>query len=270
MFSTTLLSTLVSLAAALATPANPEARAPQPLPMPATVTGHATELVLNRLHASTLGASSRVAHQVTLREPGVLTVLVDGTGDLVLRVRNAEGEVICESDSDLDERLGREGASVRISMAGDYTVEIEEIAGEVSTFTLMASHTPFAPFHRDAPPPAPRIEAAPLAVNTTVIRTLTEAAADDAEYFVIVPERDGLLTIMTGVPSDAELDLMLEHFAGADFRSEALRSADDDLGGVLAQEAMTIAVRAGVPVHLRVAVLDGTAGARYRLVTELR
>lgn len=252
-----------------------------------TRTPFATSLVLLALASSAAGAQAsdlplgrsqpgRVAngqpatYRVTAPAAGVLSVAVEGTGDLKLQVLDADGQPLPDglADADLDGKTGRETASVRIAEPGVYLVQVTPLDDDAGAFDVGAAFLAFPAFAKAADPDGRPSRARALDAGRAVEDALDSNAGDLRDWFVVTATQEGTLALATRALGEGEgLDLVLEAFADGAF-VEPLQQSDNDLQEDTAREGVTLAVRAGQKVYVRVRLQSGGAG-RYRLSSSL-
>jgi hypothetical protein len=217
-----------------------------------------------------LSGEAPLDYRITVPAAGVLSVVANGSGDLVLQLMDADGQPITDgrSDSDLDGVSGREMVSVRVTEAGTYKLRVSDFEGGGSTFQIGASFLAFPAFAKAADPDGRPSAAKPLTLGRAVEDALDPSAGDARDWFVFTAEKDGTVALVTRAIGENEgLDLVLEAFLEGDFIEPAQRS-DQDLQEDMTNEGITLAVRAGQKVHVRVSAPSGSGG-RYRLSSSL-
>jgi hypothetical protein len=202
--------------------------------------------------------------------PGVLTVAVQGEGDLVIEVVDDEGQPVPEgfADRDLFGSTGSELLAVTLGEAGAYLVRVRiHMGGTQSTFQMVAGWLSFPPFARSGDPGRRPEQARAIAVGESVEDSLDASEGNLWDWFVITPESAGTLVVVTR-PAGDEVDLVLEAYVDGHFTSAAARS-DQDLQGDTASESVSVSVTAGQPVHIRVSGAFSQPQGRYRLSSTL-
>jgi hypothetical protein len=235
-----------------------------------TASAQSAELPLGKSQPGRITDGEGVTYRVTVPAAGVLSVAVEGAGDLMLQVLDADGQPLPDgrADADLDGKMGRETVSVRVTEAGVYQVRIEAFDDEAGAFDVGASFLSFPAFAKAADADGRPSQARALDVGKAMEDALDANAGDLRDWFVITPTQDGTLALATRkLGSDDELDLVLEVFnAGA--YAEAVQQSDNDLEEDTSREGVTMAVRAGQKVYVRVRLQSGGTG-RYRLSSSL-
>lgn len=248
---TLLLSALVALMAPVA------AQAQSALPL-----GTATE--------GRLSGDAPIDYRLTVPGAGVLTIVVDGSGDLVLQLMDADGQPLSDgrADSDLDGVSGRELLSVRVTEGGSYRLHVSDFEGSGSSFRIGTAFLAFPAFAKAADPDGRPSGAKALTIGQPMEDALDPAAGDSRDWFMFTAEKDGTLALATRAVGENEgLDLVLEAFLDGEFLEPAQRS-DLDQQEDMTNEGLTLVVRAGQKVHVRVTAQSGSGG-RYRLSSSL-
>lgn len=229
-----------------------------------------TTLALGGTTEGRLTGEAPLDYRITVPGAGVLTLAADGSGDLVLQLMDADGQPLGEgrSDSDLDGVSGREMVSVRVTEGGTYLLRVTDFEGGGSSFRIGASFLAFPAFAKAADADGRPSGAKALTLGRPMEDALDQAEGDERDWFVYTAEKDGTLALATRSVGESEgLDLVLEAFLDGAFTEPAQRS-DQDLQEDTANEGITLAVRAGQKVHVRVSTLSSGRG-RYRLSSSL-
>jgi hypothetical protein len=233
------------------------AQQPAALPMGKVVSGTATN-----------GASAM--YQFDAKTAGVLTVAVQGSGDLALLLTDADGQAVAggTTDQDLAGSTGTEQLAVTITEAGRYRLEVRQQEQGPAKFEINAAWLSFPAFARPADPDKRPSQARALEVGRTHEDSLDTGGGDAWDWFSFTAKTGGVLTvILRPVGSEESLDLMLELYAGDNLTDAAMKS-DQDLQGNMANESATITVTAGQKVYAKV-LANGTASGKYRLSSSL-
>ncbi|MCU0618103.1 MAG: PPC domain-containing protein [Gemmatimonadaceae bacterium] len=240
----------------------------------ATVAGAAgaqtAELPLGKSQPGRVTAEDGATYRVTVPAAGVLSVAVEGAGDLRLRVLDADGQPLPDgmADADLDGKMGRETVSVRVTEAGAYQVRVESLDDEAGAFEVGASFLAFPSFAKSADTDGRPSQARAAEIGKAIDDALDANAGDLRDWYVLTASQDGTLALATRkIGSDEELDLVLEVFAAGSY-VEPVQQSDNDLEEDTSREGVTVAVRAGQKVYVRVRLQSGGAG-RYRLSSSL-
>lgn len=202
---------------------------------------------------------------------GVLTVAVQGGGDLTLSVTDEDGQLVREgtADYDRDGDTGRETLSVVLTNAGEYRVVVRQLDSMPQSLRIGGSWLPFPAFERPADPDGRPGQARALGVDSPIEDTLDSAAGDDRDWFTVRPSAAGSLVIITRLLPGEEGDLMLEAWVGS-VSDEPLAHSDQDLQGDTGHESLTLNVNAGDVVLVKVgAALQSTPRVGYRLSSSL-
>jgi len=233
------------------------ARAQTALPMGAPERGAAT-------------GEQPAAYAVKLDTAGVLTVAVQGGDDLVLQLTDADGQALPEglSDQDLQGSTGTEVMSVTIARPGEYRVLVSLYGSGTSQFEIAGSFLSFPPFERPEDPDGRPSTATALTIGEAHEDSLDTTAGDAWDWFVFTPAADATLAVATRAAAGVQIDLQLDVYVGGSFDTPA-DSSDQDQQDDAANEAVTVAVRAGQPVHVRVSSPLGEAKGGYRISSSL-
>jgi hypothetical protein len=227
-----------------------------PLPMGAPVSGTASD-----------GAPA--VYRVVAGTAGVLSVAVQGSGDLALALVDEDGQLLPDgaADRDLNGSEGTELLSVTIGEAGTYALRVRVQSGGSSTFQIAGSFLAFPAFARPADPDRRPAQARALEIGKPHEDTLDPAAGDAWDWFSFKAAAAGTLAVITRPVGGEEPDLVLEGFTGSDF-SQAEDRSDQDMQGNGANESVTLNVQAGQVVHVKVSS-NFSGAARYRLSSSL-
>jgi hypothetical protein len=217
---------------------------------------------------ATLGPSATAMYTFRAPTAGVLTVVVQGSDDLSLAVMDVDGQSLPEgsTDSDRHGNVGDEMLSLVLPEAGSYRIEVRALGGDGGgTFTVASGFVGMPGFARPADPDGRPSSARDLAVGAAHDDVIHPAEGDHRDWYRIRVAEAGTLVILTRVADDFEGDLMLEAFMGGDF-TEAISRSDQDLQDNAGRESLTLEVRAGDVVHVRVASVFSSGDAQpYRI-----
>ncbi len=231
-----------------------------------------TALPLGKMQAGKTGDQTPAEYALKAESAGVLTVAVQGEGDLVLAVFDSDGQAVADgrSDRDMGGNTGTEMVTVTLGEAGEYRVRVlSQMGSGSSAFQIAASWMPFPPFARPADPDGRPRTARAVKVGESVEDSLDASAGDLVDWFVVKAAQAGTLVVVTRpAAEDNSIDLVLEAFLDGDFSQPTSRS-DQDLQGNSASESVSINVAAGQTVHLRVAGAFSSVQGRYRLSSSL-
>jgi hypothetical protein len=169
------------------------------------------------------------------------------------------------ADRDLtgNERHGT--ASTTVNLAPALRVRLQ--GGEKSTFTIAGAFLTFPAFQR---PGIPIAGPATPAASPSASRSKTASIRE--RRFVglmrVQAAEEGTLTVVTRQVGNGDApDLVLEVYTGGNF-GDAQDRSDQDLQGNSASESVTVQVKAGEAVHVRVSGNFSNA-AKYRLSSSL-
>ncbi len=253
----TLRSMLLGLAAIGAAAANP-AVAQTPLPMGNPATGKA-------------GSDKPAVYQLAAKTAGVLTVAVQGSGDLVLVVADEDGQPVQDgtSDRDLNGSSGTEQLAVTITEPGTYQVIVRlQGGGSESTFQIAGAWLPFPTFARASSDADRRPgQARALKIGQAHEDGLDRNGGDAWDWYVFKVAQAGTLVVVTRPLGSETPDIVLEAFTGGTF-SQADERSDQDMQGSSAQESVSVNVNAGQTVHIKVATLSSQIG-KYRISSNI-
>jgi hypothetical protein len=210
-------------------------------------------------------------YAVTAKTAGVLTVAVQGSGDLMIQVLDGDGQVLPNGafDRDLNGNEGSELASATLTEAGAYRVRVRVQSGTNSTFQIAGSFLAFPLFERAGDPDRRPGTAKAIQVGRAFEDALDPSSGDSWDWFVMKLAEAGTLTVVTRQLGTGDgPDLILEVFTNNEFATPAARS-DQDLQGNTANESVSVQVAAGQSVHVRVANNFSSRPAQYRLSSSL-
>ena len=225
----------------------------------------AQQLQAGRVIDATTSAEDPTAFIFQAGSAGVLTVVVRSTDetDLVLSVTDADGQPLpdARSDQDLGGDSGAEQLAVPLPRAGRYQVRVEPYSMGVAAFRIGASWLPFAELELPADPDGSPSTAIPLPPEQQTHKdSIDEGMGDYWDWFVVIPDRAGTLTVVTRAE---EGDLVLEAFEEGSY-AEAWERSDQDLQGVNGNEALTLLVSSGEAVYFKVSAFSSDDGIAYR------
>lgn len=229
-------------------------------------------LTLGKLESAKTTADAPAEYVLKAATAGVLTVAVLGDGDLVIEVFGADGEPVPDgmSDRDINGDTGRELLAVTLTAPGDYRVRVRvQFGEETSTFQMAASWLPFPPFAAPEDADGQPSLARAITVGESISASLDSAAGDPLDWYVIKAGQSGTLVVVTRPEEGGgEPDLVLEAFLDEEFGSATARS-DQDLQGSGTSESVSVNVRAGQIVHVKVSGAFSSATGAYRLSSSL-
>lgn len=213
--------------------------------------------------AGALGANGEAArYRFQASGPGVLTVVVHGTEDLTLAVMDEDGQPVADgtADRDLNGNVGSELLSVVLTEGGTYLVEVRSHGSESGSFTVGASWVPMTAFARPPDPDGRPSRAGRLTVGASHDDQLHPDEGDQWDWFTLSVTERTTLVVVTRMDEGVEGDLALEVYLDNDFSTPAVQS-DQDLQGNLGNESVTVDVRAGQPLHIKVRSFSSSGGA---------
>lgn len=218
-----------------------------------------------------LPAGGVAEYTVVAKTAGVIVAAVQGDGDLVLQVTDADGQQLPEgnSDRDLNGSEGTELVSTMIPEPGTYKVRVRANGGAAATFSISGSWMSFPPFAMASTDPDRRPSGAkPAQVGKALEDSLNSESGDSWDWFVLKPGQAGTLVVVTRRLGDGDTDLVLEAYLDGNF-AQAVQRSDQDLQGNNANESVTLNVEAGQQVHIKVATNFSNANTKYRLSSNL-
>ncbi len=212
--------------------------------------------------AGALGANGEAArYRFQASGAGVLTVVAHGTEDLTLAVMDEDGQPVPDgtADRDLNGKVGSEVLSVVLTEGGTYLVEVRSHGSSGGSFTVGGAWVPMPAFARPSDPDGRPSRAGRLSIGATHTDQLHPDEGDQWDWFTINVTERTTLVIMTRTDDGVEGDLALEVYLDNDFSTPAVQS-DQDLQGNLGNESVTVDVRAGQPVHVKVRSYSSSGG----------
>lgn len=230
-----------------------------------------TPLPLGAPQQGKIAGGTPTEYTVVAKTAGVLVAAVQGDGDLVLEVTDADGQVLPEgrSDRDLNGSDGTEMVSSVIPEPGTYKVRVRANGGGTSTFQLSGSWMSFPPFAQASTDPDRRPSGAKAAqVAKALEDSLDSKSGDNWDWFVLKAAEAGTLVVVTRRLGEGDTDLVLEAFLDGNF-SQATQRSDQDLQGNNANESVTLNVNAGQSVHVKVSTNFSGASTKYRISSNL-
>lgn len=228
-------------------------------------------LPIGKMESGTATAEKPAIYDYRASSAGVLSVAVQGDGDLALVVTDQDGQSIAEgaSDRDLYGSPGSEQILVSITEPGTYRVHVRLLDG-AGKFQIGAAWIPFPPRARPPDPDKRPATARPIDAGKPYEDSLDSGAGDSWDWFVFTPKTDGTLTVIVRQLGGQEnsMDLVLEVYTTSDFTKPTVRS-DQDMQGNPANESATVDVTAGQKVYVRVAGASDSVAGKYRLSSSL-
>jgi len=232
------------------------------LPVPA----HAQQaLQLNQPMQGTASDNTPAVFTFNAETPGVLTVVVRGSGDadLQLSIADAVGQALPDgqADQDLGGDSGAEQLATVIRSAGDYQVRVSTWFGS-GNFDIVAGWISYPALGGPADPDGMPTAAAALVPGTPIEDSIGPGAGDAWDWFKVTADGGGVITVLTEA---AEGDLVLEVFEEGNF-AEAINRSDQDMQGVAGNESLTIQAAAGQTYYFKVSPVFASGGAiTYRI-----
>lgn len=215
-------------------------------------------------------SGGKALYAFSAKEAGFLTLVVRASAgeDLSLSVSDAEGQVVPDgtSDADLGGEVGSERFVVALSAPGSYVVAVR-CYEETASFQLGASFLPSQLASSPDDPDGRPSGAVELPVGGTRDDAIDPPSGDRVDWYRIPIAKDGVLTVFTRAEGDG--DLKLERYVAPDF-GEPKETADEDRDGVMGNESLTLDVKAGDVILLRVVpAFWGAVTVKYRIATGL-
>ncbi len=200
---------------------------------------------------------------------GVLTIVVRGNDDLGIVVTDEDGQAIPEGQGDVDHNgsTGLEFLVVPLSGTDPVVVSVQLVsdAGGEGAFAIRASFIAEEGFARPSDPDRRPSLAGAVTIGQASEQSLDPDAGDAWDWFRITANEAMTVAIVTRMAEGTDGDLVLEAFADGDY-SEAIARSDQDLQGHTGNESVTVDLKAGQVVHVRVSTLWQTGGqSPYRL-----
>lgn len=228
-------------------------------------------LPLGSVQSGSTSGNSPAEYSLVAKTAGVLTIAVQGSGDLSILVLDGDGQALPDGtvDRDLNGNEGKELASVTLPEGGTYRVRVRS-TGNSSSFQMAASFLGFPLFESTSKDPDRRPATAKAAqVGRAYEDSLDPAAGDSWDWFVLKISESGTLTVLTRQIGTGDApDLILEVYINGEFSTPAQRS-DQDLQSNTANESASVQVTSGQSVHVRVSNNFSSRKAAYRLSSSL-
>jgi hypothetical protein len=225
-------------------------------------------LALGATRKGVAGPDQPAAFRFEAGSAGLLTVAIRGMGsaDLYLIVADEEGQALPEgtSDNDLGGSGGAEQLAIALPAAGTYTVRVQTRGSGEGGFIIGASWLPFAELAAAPDPDGRPRGARDLVVGKALDDSLNFPGGDVRDWFVVAASSAGTLVIVTRGAGGGEGDLVLEAFAGGDYGSPVTQS-DQDLQGDRKSESITLPVKPGDKLYIRVSIRSSQGPVPYRL-----
>lgn len=200
---------------------------------------------------------------------GILTVVATSEADIMIAVTDEDGQELAGGTADVDHggNVGHEFISVPLPEAGIYLVEVRSWDGSDGpvAFEITAGFVASAAMGGVPDPDRRPSRGNALAVGASRMDTVHFEEGDNWDWFTIRPAAAGTLVIVTRVAEEVSGDLAIEAYLGGNYREPVVRS-DQDLQGLLGNESVTIDVKAGDVLQIRVSQLGAAGGpVPYRI-----
>jgi hypothetical protein len=237
----------------------------------ATQGAQGAQLPTGKAASGSATSDAPAVYQFTAATAGVLTIAVNGTGDLAISVVDADGQAVPDGqvDQDLRGSMGTEQLMVTLTEAGRYRIEVRQQDSGAAKFEIGASWVAFPAFARPADPDKRPTQARALEVGRTHEDSLNPGDGDQWDWFVFTPKQGGALTVILRPAAGAgnDIDLVLELYVGENL-TEAVSKSDQDMQDNMANESATIDVKPGQKVYAKV-IGNGSSAGKYRLSSSL-
>lgn len=219
--------------------------------------------------AGTLGDGGAPArYRFVASAAGVLTVAASGSEDLLLAVLDEDGQPVPDgnADRDLNGNMGSELISVVLSYGGTYLVEVRGNGVETAArFTVGGAFVPMPAFARAPDPDRRPSQGRALTVGAAHQDQLHPGDGDLWDWYTIKATEAMTVVVVTRMDEGVEGDLVLEAYIGTSY-SEPTAQSDQDLQGHTGNESLTVDLKAGETVYIKVKSLSDSGGAApYRL-----
>lgn len=219
--------------------------------------------------SGTATSEAPVTFRYTPPGPGVLTIVVNGGDDLTITVLDADGQQLPDgsADTDANGKTGLEFLALPVGYAEPLQVVVSLLSEESGggKFSISAAFLADEAFARAPDPDRRPSTAKSLTVGAASEETLNADEGDGWDWFKITATESMTLVIVTRMAEGTEGDLTLEAYTDGTFDTPAANS-DQDLQGHTGNESVTVDVKAGQTVHVKVASLFGSGGASpYRI-----
>jgi hypothetical protein len=229
-------------------------------------------LPLGKVDAGTTSSEKPATYEFKAATAGVLSIALQGDGDLAIVVIDSDGQPVQDGSSDRDMygSPGTEQMLVTIPEPGTYRVTVRLLDG-TGKFQIGASWIAFPARARPPDPDKRPASARPLEAGRTHEDSLDTANGDAWDWFVFTPKTAGTLTIILRPMAGAEsqIDLQLEVFLGGNEFSQPTMRSDQDLQDNPANESVSLEVQSGQKVYAKVSGASGSAVGKYRISSSL-
>lgn len=227
----------------------------------------AAPLPLGKVEAGVATAQKATVYEFKAATAGLLSVAIQGDGDIALVVVDEDGQSIPEgtSDRDLHGSSGAEQVMVTLTEPGTYRVQVRLLDGQ-GKYQIGAAWIPFPARARPSDPDKRPGTARPVEPGTSYEDSLDAATGDAWDWYVFTPKTSGTLTVVLRPVGESQVDLQLDVYATADFSRSTVRS-DQDMQDNPANESATLDVKAGQKIYVKVTTLNGAG--KYRVSSSL-
>jgi len=236
--------------------------------VPVGVHAQATPLPIGTRGQGSTDAVTPARFSFSPTATGLLTIAVSSTVDLGIRVTDVDGQVLPGGDGDIDYagKPGLEFLTVPLSVVEKVTVEVSSVGGEAGDFTITAGFAAEPAFAVPADPDRRPSLAQALTVGESHRDALDPNSGDRWDWYTITAQEDGSLVFVTRTDGDGDPgDIALELYLGDDFSMPTTQS-DNDLQDVATNESVTVNVRKGDTVYLKViSLFDSADSFGYRV-----
>ena len=228
-----------------------------------------TALPMSGKANGTATTDAPASFRFTPTAPGILTVVVKASDDVTIRVMDGDGQMLPEgsADNDVNGSTGLEFLSIPVGYAEPLVVEVTMLSDEGGggKFTIAASYLVEEAFARAPDPDRRPSTAKALTVGAASEETLNADEGDAWDWFKVTASENMTLVIVTRMAEGTEGDLTIATFTNNDYAT-SVADSDQDLQGHTGNESVTVDVKAGQTVHVKVASLFGSGGASpYRI-----
>jgi hypothetical protein len=217
-----------------------------------------------------VGSDNVTEYTFVAKTAGVLVAAVQGDNDLVLAIADSDGQTLPDgtADRDLNGSEGTEMLSILIPEPGAYKVRVRS-NGRGGSFQISGAWMSFPAFaHASSDPDRRPSQARQMQIGKPLEDGLNSSDGDDWDWYTTKTTESGTLAIVTRRVGEGQTDLVLEVFIDGDFAQPAHRS-DQDLQGNNANESVTVEVKSGQTIHVKVSSPFGSANTKYRLSSSL-
>jgi hypothetical protein len=229
-------------------------------------------LPIGKIESGTTSSEKPTTYEFKAATAGVLSIALQGDGDLAIVVMDSDGQPVQDGSSDRDMygSSGTEQMLVTIPEPGTYRVAVRLLDG-AGKFQIGGSWIPFPARARPSDPDKRPASARALEAGRTHEDSLDTANGDAWDWFVYTPKTAGTLTIILRpiAGGESQIDLQLEVFLGGNDFSQPTMRSDQDLQDNPANESVTVEVAAGQKVYAKVSGATGSAVGKYRISSSL-